>query len=484
MNAPVNYEILQFIPASEFKQRTTEAVSDAHLRKSFRGAMDFLMAKRAAQFPDPEALEAQRGLAEHIRKYSLARLPELLEQLERNLTANGIQVHWAENAEEANAIIIAIAQKHSAKLVVKGKSMVSEETELNHALEAAGIEALESDMGEYIVQLNGEKPSHIIMPAIHKTKQQIAQLFAEKVPGARYTESVDELIGIGRAVLREKYMVAEIGLSGVNFAVAESGTLCLVENEGNGRMCTTVPEVHIAITGIEKVVEKLEHVPPLLGLLTRSATGQAITTYFNMISGPRQPGQKDGPKEVHLVLLDNNRTQAYADEQMRATLQCIRCGACMNHCPVYTRIGGHAYGTTYPGPIGEIISPHMMGLAATHALPTASTLCGACDEVCPVKIPIPDLLIRLRGEATHDARPGRAPLVGQGAAKSALMDGIWAGWAALYSRPSLYRTFVWLATRLRFLTPPRQSGWTVSRTPLKPAARSLRDLLAERQPGK
>ena len=170
--------------------------------------------------------------------------------------------------------------------------------------------------------------------------------------------------------------------------------------------CTTVPEVHIAITGIEKVVEKLEHVPPLLALLTRSATGQAITTYFNMISGPRQPGQKDGPKEVHLVLLDNNRTQAYADEQMRATLQCIRCGACMNHCPVYTRIGGHAYGTTYPGPIGEIISPHMMGLAATHALPTASTLCGACDEVCPVKIPIPDLLIRLRGEATHDARPG------------------------------------------------------------------------------
>ena len=481
MNAPETHQTLQFIPASEFKQRTTEAVSDAHLRKSFRGAMDFLMAKRAAQFPDPEALEAQRGLAEHIRKYSLARLPELLEQLERKLTANGIQVHWAENAEQANAIIIGIAQTHSAKLVVKGKSMVSEETELNHALEAAGIEALESDMGEYIVQLNGEKPSHIIMPAIHKTKQQIARLFAEKVPGALYTESVDELIGIGRAVLREKYMVAEIGLSGVNFAVAESGTLCLVENEGNGRMCTTVPEVHIAITGIEKVVEKLEHVPPLLGLLTRSATGQAITTYFNMISGPRQPGQKDGPKEVHLVLLDNNRTQAYADEQMRATLQCIRCGACMNHCPVYTRIGGHAYGTTYPGPIGEIISPHMMGLAATHALPTASTLCGACDEVCPVKIPIPDLLIRLRGEATHDARPGRAPLLGQGAAKSALMDGIWAGWAALYSRPALYRAFVWLATRLRFLTPPHQSGWTVSRTPLKPAARSMRDLLATRK---
>jgi len=480
-NTQEHTQALHFVPASEFKQRTTEAVADEHLRKSFRGAMDFLMAKRAAQFPDPAALEAQRGLAEHIRKYSLARLPELLEQLERKLTANGVQVHWAENGEEANAIIIGIAQKHSAKLMVKGKSMVSEETELNHAMEAAGIAALESDMGEYIVQLDGEKPSHIIMPAIHKTKQQIARLFAEKVPGASYTESVDELIGIGRAVLREKFMSAEIGLSGVNFAVAETGTLCLVENEGNGRMCTTVPDVHVAITGIEKVVERLEHVVPLYGLLTRSATGQAITTYFNLISGPRKPGEKDGPKEVHLVLLDNGRTQAYADEQMRATLHCIRCGACMNHCPVYTRIGGHAYGTTYPGPIGEIISPHMMGLAATHALPTASSLCGACGEVCPVKIPIPDLLIRLRGEATHDARPGHAPLVGQGAAKSALMDAVWAGWAALYTRPRLYRAFGWLATRFRFLTPPVQSGWTVSRTPLKPAARSLRDLLAERR---
>ncbi|MBI4741148.1 MAG: iron-sulfur cluster-binding protein [Betaproteobacteria bacterium] len=477
----------QSAPAAQFGQRAAAAVADAHLRKSFRGAMDFLIARRAAQFPDAGALERQRALAEQIRQYSLARLPDLLEQLERKLTENGIRVHWAEDAGEANAIIVGIARRHAAKRVVKGKSMVSEEVGLNHALEAAGIEALESDMGEYIVQLDGEKPSHIIMPAIHKTKEQIARLFAEKVPGARYTESVDELIGIGRAVLREKFMRAEIGLSGVNFAVAETGTLCLVENEGNGRMCTTVPEVHIAITGIEKVVEKLEHVPPLFGLLTRSATGQATTTYLNLISGPRKPGEKDGrnaeldgPKEVHLVLVDNGRTQAYADRQLRATLQCIRCGACMNHCPVYTRIGGHAYGTTYPGPIGEIVSPHLIGLAATHALPTASTLCGACGEVCPVKIPIPDLLIRLRGEAQHDARPGHAPLVGQGAARSALMDFVWAGWAALYTRPALYRAFAWLATRFRALTPPVQPGWTASRTPLKPAARTLREQLLER----
>ena len=477
----MNSQPLNFVPASEFKQRAAVAVADEHLRRSFRGAMDFLIAKRAAQFPDPAALERQRGLAEHIRKYSLARLPDLLELLERKLTENGVHVHWAENAEQANRVIIDIARRHSTKLMVKGKSMVSEEIELNHAMADAGMEALESDMGEYIVQLDGEKPSHIIMPAIHKTKLEIARLFAAKVPGAAYTESVDELIGIGRAVLREKFMTAEIGLSGVNFAVAETGTLCLVENEGNGRMCTTVPDVHIAITGIEKVVEKLEHVPPLFGLLTRSATGQAITTYFNMISSPRKPGEKDGPREMHLVLVDNGRTQAYGDEQLRSTLQCIRCGACMNHCPVYTRIGGHAYGTTYPGPIGDIISPHMLGLAATHVLPTASSLCGACGEVCPVRIPIPDLLIRLRGEAQHEARPGHPPLLGQGAARNRLVDAVWSGWAALYTRPALYRAFGWLATRFRALTPPLQSGWTLSRTPLKPARRTLHELMSARR---
>jgi ferredoxin len=259
------------------------------------------------------------------------------------------------------------------------------------------------------------------MPAIHKTKEEIAKLFAEKVPGVEYTDNVDALIQIGRKVLREKFLEADIGLSGVNFAVAETGTLCLVENEGNGRMCTTAPPIHIAITGIEKIVEQLEHVPPLLSLLTRSATGQNISTYFNMISSPRKPGEKDGPEEVHLVLLDNGRSQAYADEQLRKTLQCIRCGACMNHCPVYTRIGGHAYGTTYPGPIGKIISPHMLGLEATATMATASSLCGACGEVCPVKIPIPELLMRLREESFSAPHANPDPAMrgqGQGAGYS------------------------------------------------------------------
>ena len=363
--------------------------------------------------------------------------------------------------------------------MVKGKSMVSEEIELNHAAEAAGIGALESDMGEYIVQLAGEKPSHIIMPAIHKTKEQIAKLFHEHVPGVEYTDNVDALIQIGRQVLREKFEIADIGLSGVNFAVAETGTLCLVENEGNGRMCTTAPPVHIAITGIEKIEKKLEHVPPLYSLLTRSATGQNISTYFNMISRPRQPGEKDGPGEVHLVLLDNGRSQAYADEQLRKTLQCIRCGACMNHCPVYTRIGGHAYGTTYPGPIGKIISPHMLGLEATAGLTTASSLCGACGEVCPVKIPIPDLLIRLREEA-FSAPQANPAMRGQGAGHNALISAIWRGWSAVYSSPALYRTASWLASRFRWLTPRRQAGWTSVRTPLQPAPKRLRDLIKER----
>ncbi|HNF62820.1 MAG TPA: LutB/LldF family L-lactate oxidation iron-sulfur protein [Rhodocyclaceae bacterium] len=471
---------ITIVSAEALRQRIHGAVNDPHLRSSFRGAMDFLMAKRAAQFPDADELASLRSLSESIRQYSLSRLPDLLEQLEARLTANGVHVHWAETPDEANAILLDIARRHAAQLIVKGKSMVSEEIEFNHAMHAAGIDALESDMGEYIVQLAGEKPSHIIMPAIHQTKQQIARLFADKIPGVDYTDNVDALIQIGRRVLREKFETADIGLSGVNFAVAETGTLCLVENEGNGRMCTTVPRVHVAITGIEKVVEKLEHVAPLYSILTRSATGQSVSTYFNLISGPRKPDERDGPEEVHLVLLDNGRSQAYADAQLRKTLQCIRCGACMNHCPVYTRIGGHAYGTTYPGPIGKIVSPHMMGLQQTHLMPSLSSLCGACGEVCPVKIPIPELLIRLRGEA-QSVPQANPVMAGQGSGHDRLVSFAWRAWARVYASPLGYRTFSWLASRFRALTPTRQAGWTAARLPLQPAPRRLRDMLRDRR---
>ncbi|TXT39424.1 MAG: Iron-sulfur cluster-binding protein [Comamonadaceae bacterium] len=474
-------KVVQIHPAEDFKARSKAVLDNPGQRKNFRGAMDFLQAKRRSQFTDQEELQGLRELGASIRRYSLANLPRLLEQLETRLTANGVQVHWAQNADEANAIALAIAQRVHAKRIIKGKSMVSEEVGFNHAMEAAGIEAFESDMGEYIVQLAGEAPSHIIMPAIHKTKQEIAQLFADEVPGVSYTEDVDALIQIGRRVLRRKFADADIGLSGVNFAVAETGTLCLIENEGNGRMCTTVPKVHIAITGIEKVVEKLEHVPPLLSLLTRSATGQPVTTYVNMISGPRKADEKDGPLEVHLILLDNGRTQAYADDELRPTLQCIRCGACMNHCPVYARIGGHAYGTTYPGPIGAIISPHMLGLDKTYPLAFASTLCGACNEVCPVKIPITDILVRLRNEAQAKPETQEATLRGSGAARTVMASSVWSVWSQVYSKSGLYKLASWFMSRGRALSPSEQGAWTRSRTPLVPAPKRLRDLMKDRQ---
>jgi L-lactate dehydrogenase complex protein LldF len=472
---------LHFVPSADFRERTRAALEDPKLRKSFRGAMDFLQNKRTVQFNDGDELEQLRDLGEAIRQHALTHLPSLLVQLETKLTAAGVQVHWAETGDEANAIIHRIAQSRQARRVIKGKSMASEEIELNHYLEERGIDCLESDMGEYIVQMAGEKPSHIVMPAIHKTRGDIGELFEKNIPDAPYTEDVDALIQTGRRALRQAFVDADIGLSGVNFAAADTGTLWLVENEGNGRLSTTVPDVHIAIMGMEKVVAKLEHIVPLANLLTRSATGQAITTYFNLITGPRRDSELDGPREVHLVLLDNGRSQAYADEQLRATLQCIRCGACMNHCPIYARIGGHAYGTTYPGPIGAIISPHLLGLAATADLATASTLCGACGEVCPVRIPIPQLLIRLRTEANRNPDEQVAhPLRGQGAKFSRGERLVWRFWSGAFARPAVYRLFRWAATRLRALTPANQLGWTEHRMPLKPAPRSLADLLRER----
>jgi L-lactate dehydrogenase complex protein LldF len=460
-----------------FRPAAAEALKNAQLRANFRRAMDGLMAKRAALFADPVEWRELRALGSAIRARTLANLPELLEKLEKNCAANGIRVWWAETTEEANAIVHEILREHGVTRVVKGKSMVSEEMRLNDFLEERGIESLESDLGEYIIQLDGETPSHIIMPAIHKNKQQIAKLFGRKIREAKYTEDVDELTAIARRVLRRKFFEAEAGISGVNFAVAETGTLCLVENEGNGRMSTHVPPVHIALMGIEKVVERLEDVPPLYSLLTRSATGQVISTYFNMITGPRGPGEKDGPAEVHLVILDNGRSRIFSDVELSATLRCIRCGACMNHCPVYTRIGGHAYEAVYPGPIGKILTPQTEGVARRHDLVHASSLCGACAEACPVEIPITELLVRLRKEATHKG-PGSTVLqAGEG--RDRLEDTAWALWEGAHRNPSLYRLMGFAATRLRRFLPswlPVLSAWTSTRATPRPAARTLHEL--------
>ena len=462
----------------QFHPRARVALENPQIRSNFRNAMDGLMGKRRSAFEGWE-LETLRELGANIRQRALADLPNLLEQLEKNLTANGVRVHWANDGDEACRIIRNICVAREAKTVIKGKSMVSEEMELNHYLEEQGIEALESDLGEYIVQLAEETPSHIIMPAIHKNTEEISELLHRKT-GTDRSHDVNYLTASARQQLREKFMNADVGVSGVNFAVAETGTLCLVENEGNGRMTTTVPACHIAVTGIEKVVATLEDVTGLLALLTRSATGQHITTYFNMISRPRQPTELDGPEEVHLVLVDNGRSKIYQDDELLATLRCIRCGACMNHCPVYTRVGGHVYGTTYPGPIGSILMPHMLGLEATQHMPTASSLCGACGEVCPVKIPIPDLLVRLRRESVDGDSERPSGVEGHGIKRGRLEAAAWLGWRWMHSQPWLYRLGTSVSARFRKLLPATMGGWTRYRSAPKLAPKTLHQMMAQR----
>ena len=462
---------------TEFRVRIEKALGDTGVRGNIRKAMDGLMEKRLSVLPDPVEREDLRSLCEGIRGNSLEKLPDLLATLEARCTANGIQVHWAETPDEANQVVHSILDRHGARSLVKGKSMVSEEMGLNEFLEARGVEVLESDLGEFILQLAGERPSHIIAPAIHKNRQDVAELFRRKFPDIEYTEDIDQLAQNAREIMRRKFYEADAGLSGVNFAVAETGTLCLVENEGNGRMSTTVPPVHIAVTGIEKVVDQLAQVPPLLSLLTRSATGQPITTYFNMISGPRKPGEKEGPEAVHLVLLDNGRSRMYADAELQATLRCIRCGACMNHCPVYARVGGHAYGTVYPGPIGIVFEPQKDGLDQQGELTQASTLCGACGEVCPVRIPLPELINRLRHDAVRSDGEGAS---GSGGRRSATEAWAWHLWSLVHARPTLYRAFLRAASLGRRLVPRRIGNWSLSRSVPKPAARSLHELAREK----
>ncbi len=468
------------LSAEQFKKDTFSALNNPQLRGNFKHAMSGLMQKRIAVFPDEQEFNQLSEIGRLTRANGLHKLPELLQQLESNCSKNGIQVFWAETVDQANQLVLEIGQRHNAKSVVKGKSMVSEEMGLNSFLEKHGIEALEADLGEYIIQSDHELPSHIIMPAIHKNKEQIAQLFNQKVEPSVFAKSAEEMTAIARKVLRRKFYHADMGVSGVNFAVAETGTLCLVENEGNGRFCTTLPPVHIALMGIEKVVEHLEDVPHLLSLLTRSATGQAITTYFNMITSPRRDGEKDGPKNVYLILLDNGRTQMYSDKLLRETLMCIRCGACMNHCPVYTRIGGHAYGTTYPGPIGKILTPQMKGLHKAGYLADASSLCGACVEVCPVKIPITEILLRLRHN--NEKEKYKISILSPKAWKVRATNLVWKVWKTVFVNPEIYRLTSQGIAKLGNYTPswmPVLRNWTLVRSTPVFAKKNLHQLVRE-----
>lgn len=338
--------------------------------------------------------EVMRQQAAEAKRRALRHLPELLEQAEANMIANGIKVLWAADADEANRLALEIIHRHDAKTVVKSKSMLTEEIAFNRAVEAEGITVIETDLGEYIVQLNHEAPSHIIAPVIHKTKAQIRDIFVEKL-GMTPTLEASEMVAFARKKLRQAFLSADLGVSGANFVIAESGSIGLNTNEGNARMCTTMPRVHIAFAGIEKVVATLEDYATLVQILPRSGTGQNLTVYTSIINGPRRPDESDGPEHVYVIFVDNGRSKIYATEYAEA-LACIRCGACLNACPVYRSTGGHAYGWVYAGPIGAVITPLYVGLENARYLPHASSLCGACKQVCPVDIDIPRMLLAHR----------------------------------------------------------------------------------------
>ena len=340
--------------------------------------------------------EYMRGMAAEAKRRALRRLPDLLEKSERNLRQNGFQVEWAENADQANQLVLDIARRHQARTVAKSKSMLSEELGTNHALEAAGLRVVETDLGEYIIQLNDETPSHIVGPAMHKTKAEIRDIFVREL-GMEPTDDAEAMVAYARKMLRDEFLSADLGISGANFLIAETGSIGLVMNEGNGRMCTSLPRVHIALVGIEKVVDTVEDYAMLTQVLPSSSTGQKLTVYTNIINGPRRADESDGPEHVYVILVDNGRSDIYATDYAEA-LACIRCGACQNACPVYRSTGGHAYGWVYGGPIGAVLTPLMVGLENAAPLPHASSLCGSCKQVCPVDIDLPRMLLDLRWE--------------------------------------------------------------------------------------
>ena len=393
--------------------------------------------------------EALRQAASDIRLHTIKHLDYYLEKLERNVIEAGGHVHWARDEAQAQEIFLQIAREHNVKTMVKAKSMASEEVHLNQALEAAGIRALETDLGEYIIQLAGTGPSHIIVPALHLRKEGIAELFREKL-GVDAPPDPVRLTQIAHEKLRQEFLSAEMGMSGANFMVAETGTIIVVTNEGNGRMCTTQPPLHVAIVGFDKVIPDWESLTVFLKLLARSATGQKISTYTSFITGARPTDGENGPKEFHLVLLDNGRTKILRDEKTRETLKCIRCGACLNICPVYNNVGGHAYGFAYSGPIGAILSPQLLGTQIAADLPYASTLCGACADICPVKIPIPEILLHLRHRVVEGDSIANA--VAPSATRALVTASTWS-----IGTPWLYRFGSQLLSLVQ--APFRKNGW-------------------------
>ena len=445
-----------------FKANAETALLDSQLQRALNKAgSGFIDKRRAAMDALPE-FDALRDAARRIKEQTLSQLDAYLLHFEQQVVANGGEVHWARTPSEASELVVQLCQAANAQRITKGKTMVGEEIGLTEALEQAGMTLIETDLGEYIIQLANEPPSHIIAPAIHKTREQIIALFKQhhaKYGLTKPLETVPEIVNEARQVLRQEFLQADVGITGANLLIAETGSTVLVTNEGNGDLTASLPRVHIVIASIEKVVPTLEDATVILRLLARSATGQEITSYTSFFTGPKRDTDLDGPEEFHVVLVDNGRT-AMLGNDYHPMLRCIHCGACLNHCPVYGAIGGHAYGWVYPGPMGAVLTPLMIGLQQAADLPQASTLCGRCAEVCPMSIPLPDLLRQHRFELHkkhHSTWLTRLAL---------------AAWASLARRPAIYRWIMNTISRVlhrvgrrrgRFLRLPFASHWSRTR---------------------
>ena len=457
-------------PHHEFLSASQEALGKASLQIALSRLTDTLAAGNRSAFsalPDSDLL---REKARSIKDHTLASLDTYLEQLSDSVISKGGQVHWAKDAQDVRNIILDIAQKKQVQRIVKSKSMTTEEIHLNDALEHANLEVIETDFGEYILQLAKERPSHLVAPAVHKTREEIADLLESelKIP---VTPEPEAMAKLARNQLRKQFQKADMGITGVNFAVAETGTIVLVSNEGNARLTATIPRIHVAVMGIEKVIPALKDLPVFIKLLARAATGQKISVYTSLVTGPRRTEEHVGPQEFHLVIMDNGRTDILGGP-MRESLFCIRCGACLNACPIYRNVGGHAYGGTYSGPIGAVLTPLYDNLEDHHHLPHASSLCGSCQAACPVKIAIPELLVRLRASLNHQKL---TPFVERL---------IYQTWAHTMVRPGLYRlasSFAGWLMRLgasgNWLTkmPGPIKGWTQTRDFRTPPKQSFRN---------
>ncbi len=456
-----------------FKQTASAKLNDAVLQTALKKSKGKFVDGRAKGVAEIDNWEDLRTHAAALRNRVIDNLDAYLIEFERNAIRRGAVVHWAETAEEANAIVLEIARKNAVKTITKSKSMVTEEIALNDALIGAGIRVLETDLGEYILQLADEPPSHIVAPAVHKSKEQVAELFMNAHHKPRLTD-IPAMTREAREELRSHFLGADMGISGANFVIAETGTTLTVTNEGNADLVTTIPRIHCVVTGIEKVIPTMDDFATLIRLLPRSAIGQSIANYLTLTTGVKAPGETDGPEQMHIVLVDAGRTKLVGSD-MKDMLRCIRCGACMNHCPVYQNVGGHAYGWVYPGPMGSVLTPTYVGIENAGDLPNAATFCGECQVVCPVKIPLPDLMRKWR-ERQFDMklRP-----FGERFAISV--------WSFFVARPALYAFASRIGARIAALmggkeklihSLPGIDGWTHGRDMPAPAGKTFRELYA------